>query len=141
MKSQLQYPRKAYFIDNGFLTSLSTKFSKNYGRLFENFVFWHLTKKDKNLFYYKNDRGEEVDFVSIKNGKVGALYQACFDLQDFETYQREIKSLLKAGKKFSCQNLYVIGGKPTGKISEEEAKITFVDVAQFLRGKYYQRTE
>lgn len=136
MKSQLQYPRKAYFIDNGFLTSLSTKFSKNYGRLFENFVFWHLTKKGKNLFYCKNEKGEEVDFVLMENGKTKALYQVCFNLHDFETYQRETKSLLKAGKKFSCQNLYLIGKKPARKISEKEAKITFIDLAQFLRDKY-----
>lgn len=136
MKSQLQYPRKVYFIDNGFLTSLTTRFSKNYGRLFENFVFWHLTKENKNLFYYKNDRGEEIDFVLIKNGEIETLYQACFDLKDFETYQRETKSLLKAGKKFSCQNLYVIGDKPARKISREEAKIKFIDLAQFITGKY-----
>ena len=32
MKDQLQYPKKVYFIDNGFITALSLKFSKNMGR-------------------------------------------------------------------------------------------------------------
>ena len=108
MRSQLQYPRKVYFIDNGFITALSTKFSKNYGRLFENFVFWQLRKIHEDLFYFRDDRGKEVDFVVMKDGRVESLYQVCFDLSDIETKEREIKSLLQAAKKFGCKNLFLV---------------------------------
>ncbi|TSC85315.1 MAG: ATPase [Microgenomates group bacterium Gr01-1014_16] len=61
--NQLQYPRKVYFVDTGFMTALSTKFSKNMGRLFENIVFHKLARENESIHYYKDDKDNEVDFV------------------------------------------------------------------------------
>lgn len=108
MINQLQYPRKNYFIDNGFITSLSTKFSKNYSRLFENLIYWQLTKENEDIYYYKDKYGNEVDFVIVEGGKTKALYQVCYDLTDFETKEREIRSLKKAGRKLNCKELFLI---------------------------------
>ncbi|MDI6859485.1 MAG: DUF4143 domain-containing protein, partial [Methanocellales archaeon] len=67
VKDQLQYARKVYFIDNGFINALSTRFSKNIGRVYENIVAIELlrrySKKDVELYYWKDRRGKEVDFV------------------------------------------------------------------------------
>jgi predicted AAA+ superfamily ATPase len=106
--NQLQYPRKIYFVDTGFLTALSTNFSKNTGRLFENFVFQNLAQKNDALYYYKDDQDNEIDFVILEDGKTTALYQVCFDLTDEDTQKREIKPLIKAGKVLNCQNLYLL---------------------------------
>jgi predicted AAA+ superfamily ATPase len=106
--NQLQYPRKPYLIDTGFFTSLSTKFSKNFSRLFENFVFWQLKLNQENIFYYQDRNKNEVDFVTFEEEKVKALYQVCYDLSDFETKEREIKSLDKAIKKLNCKNAYFV---------------------------------
>jgi predicted AAA+ superfamily ATPase len=106
--NQLQYPRKIYFVDTGFLTTLSTNFSKNTGRLFENFVFQNLAQKNDALYYYKDDQDNEIDFVILEDGKTTALYQVCFDLTDEDTQKREIKPLIKAGKALNCQNLYLL---------------------------------
>lgn len=106
--NQLQYPRKVYFIDTGFMTALSTKFSKNTGRLFENMVFQELARSGETIHYYKDDKGNEVDFAILKDNKVAALYQACFDLADEETRNREVKSLIKAGTTLHCQNLILV---------------------------------
>ncbi len=106
--NQLQYPRKIYFIDTGFMTALSTKFSKNMGRLFENIAFHKLEKENETIYYYKDDKGNEVDFAILSDGKTTALYQACFDLTDEETQNREVKSLIKAGITLNCQNLNLL---------------------------------
>ena len=106
--NQLQYPRKVYFIDTGFMTALSTKFSKNMGRLFENMVFHTLARENETIHYYKDDKGNEVDFVILSGGKTTALYQVCFDLTDEETQRREVRSLIKAGTTLRCQNLNLI---------------------------------
>lgn len=105
--NQLQYPRKVYFIDTGFMTALSTKFSKNMGRLFENVVYRKLSQKHDTMYYYENN-GNEVDFAVQDAGVTTALYQACYDLTDEETRNREVKSLLKAGIDLHCPNLYLI---------------------------------
>lgn len=106
--NQLQYPRKVYFIDTGFMTALSTKFSKNMGRLFENIAFHELSRKNETIYYYKGDKGNEVDFVILEEGKAVALYQVCFDLNDEETLSREVRSLIKAGRNLDCQNLNLL---------------------------------
>src|SRR3989344_982844 len=42
VKDRMQYPKKNYFIDNIFISKISSQFSNNYGRLFENLVVFHL---------------------------------------------------------------------------------------------------
>jgi predicted AAA+ superfamily ATPase len=106
--NQLQYPRKSYFVDTGFITALSTGFSKNYGRLFENVVFQKLFSSNDIVYYYKDDRDNKVDFAIMKEGGVTDLYQASFDLTDKETQKREIRSLVNAGKTLHCENLNIV---------------------------------
>lgn len=108
VKNQLQYPRKVYFVDTGFMTALSTKFSKNTGRLFENVVFNKLSQLHETMYYYRDDNGNEVDFVVLEEGKTTALYQVSTDLSDEETRNREVKSLLKAGTALNCLRLYLV---------------------------------
>lgn len=122
--NQLQYPRKVYFIDTGFMTALSTKFSKNMGRLFENIVFHKLARENETLYYYKDDKGNEVDFAVLNNGRTTALYQVCFDLTDEETQNREVRSLIKAGVALNCTNLNLLTlEKPDASQLPQEIKI------------------
>lgn len=131
MINQLMYPRKVYFIDTGFMTALSTKFSKNSGRLLENLAFNQLSRGNEAVYYYKDDNGGEVDFVLMDNGKTKALYQVCFDLSDEETRRREIKSLFKAGKTLHCQNLFILSlEKPETEVLPKEIKI--ITAAEFF---------
>jgi len=60
------------------------------------------------MYYYKDDKGNEVDFVILEVGKPAALYQVCFDLADEETLLREIRALIKAGTTLNCSNLNLI---------------------------------
>ncbi len=106
--NQIQYPRKVYFVDTGFITALSTKFSKNTGRLFENVVFNKLSQLHETMYYYRDDNGNEVDFVVLEDNKTIALYQVSVDLADEATRNREVKSLIKAGVALHCANLYLV---------------------------------
>lgn len=135
--NQLQYPRKVYFVDTGFMTALSTKFSKNMGRLFENTVFHKLVRENllaqtgETIHYYKDDKGSEVDFAILSQGKTTALYQVCFDLTDEETQSREVKSLIKAGTTLNCKNLNLITlEKPNALKLLQEIKV--ISAPEFL---------
>lgn len=122
--NQLQYPRKVYFVDTGFMTALSTKFSKNMGRLFENIVFHKLARENETIYYYKDNKGNEVDFAILSEGKTTALYQVCFDLTDEETQSREVRALIKAGNTLDCQNLILLTlEKPNIYASPQEIKV------------------
>jgi len=132
--NQLSYPRKVYFEDTGFMTALSTKFSKNMGRLWENTVFEKLKKKQELVFYLKDEKGREVDFAVFEEEKVKALYQVCFEITDGETFTREIKPLLAAGKKLNCTdlNLLTVEGLENIKIPK---KIRVISAREWLLGK------
>ena len=113
VKNQLQYPRKLYFIDNIFIKAISTRFSKNYGRLYENLVAIELLRRcAKNplieFYYWKNSRHEEVDFVVKNDEKIEQLIQVCYDISDQDTKKRELRVLVKASKELRCNNLLII---------------------------------
>ena len=129
--NQLQYPRKVYFVDTGFMTALSSRFSKNMGRLLENIVFNKLAQENDVMHYYTDSNGNEVDFVIFVEGKPNALYQVCFDLTDEETRNREVKSLVKAGIELCCENLNIITVEKSEKLSFPKG-IKIVSVTEVL---------
>ena len=113
------------------MTALSTKFSKNSGRILENLAFNQLASRYESIYYYKDDSGGEVDFVIMDEGKIQALYQVCFDLCDEDTRRREVKSLLKAGKTLQCQNLSILTlEKP--EIEDLPKEIKVITTADFF---------
>jgi len=135
IKNQLQYPRKIYFIDNVFLTFFSTKFSKNLGRLFENMVFIELKRRigaETEIFYWKDQAGKEVDFVLKKGLKISQLIQTCYEIEDFETKEREIKSLIKASNELKCKNLLIITQDYEGEEKIKGKKIKFIPLWKWL---------
>ena len=131
LRSRITKPQKAYFIDNGFISGLSTKFSQNFGRLWENLICRELLSQNKEMYYFQNVRKiDEVDFVICDNNKPVQLVQACYNLSDQETQKREIGSLLRSGKKLSCQKLQVI--VPTVPNSPISKEIEIVSAKDFL---------
>lgn len=136
IKAQLQYPRKVYFIDNGFINCLSTKFSKDLGRLYENLVFRELKRKtrtDTEIYYWKDERGKEVDFVVKEGLKIKKLIQVCYDLTDFSTKNREIKNLLKASKELKCNDLIIISQDLEKEEKIKNQKIQFIPLWKFIQ--------
>lgn len=118
LRHQLTRPQKAFFVDNGFITTLSTRFSQNASRLLENLVAWHLLALNKEVYYFQNARKtDEVDFIVLENGRPQELIQVCSNLSDRETQKREFGALLRTGKKLGCSNLKIITTSDSEKIS------------------------
>ncbi|MCK4429112.1 MAG: ATP-binding protein [Candidatus Aenigmarchaeota archaeon] len=136
IKDQMQYPRKCYFVDNSFITFLSTKFVDNSGRLLENLVFMELRKKQGinpmlEIYYWKNSNAE-IDFV-LKDGlKVKQLIQVCYSMEDEETRKREIRGLLKASKELKCKDLLIISFDEEADIKQEGKTIKIVPLWKWL---------
>lgn len=109
IKDQMQYPRKIYLIDTGLRNAVSFRFSEDMGRLAENIAFVELLRRDKEVYYWKDYYGHEVDFV-IKNGlAIEQLIQICWFPEGAEnTIQREIKGLLRAMKEFKLSSGMVL---------------------------------
>ncbi len=136
IKSRMQYPKKNYFIDNIFLSKISSNFCNNYGRLYENLVAVNLLRTEQESFYWKNEKNEEVDFVILKNKKVKSLIQVCYDISDTNTLNREIRALLKASKELKCNNLIIINKDKKNILDGEwfgiKKKIKFIPLWKWL---------
>lgn len=123
VKEQEKSPRKVYSIDAGLANSVGFKFSSNAGKIAENLVAIQLKKKEKEdpnaeIYYWKDFQGREVDFVVKEGQKIKQLIQVCYNTENFDTKQRETKSLLKASKELKCNRLLIIT-----EDREEEEKI------------------
>jgi hypothetical protein len=137
VKDQLQYPRKVYFIDNGFINTISTRYSKNNGRLFENMVAIELLRRysqnnNVELYYWKDRTGKEIDFVIKENLKIKQLIQVCYDIEYYDTKKREIDALLKASDELKCKNLMVITKDYEATEEIKGKKIKFVPLTKWL---------
>lgn len=109
---QQKASKKIYCYDNGYFQAKAFKFSLNTGKLFENTVAIELKRREYEgelrLFYYKNQKQEEVDFVLQQEMKITQLIQVCYSISEPKTKEREIRSLLKASIELQCKRLIVI---------------------------------
>lgn len=136
VKEQIKTSRKIYLIDNGFILAKSFQFSQNFGRLMENLVFVEILRRgyslNRDIFYYKASNGTEVDFVLRKGINIEKLIQVCYETENIEIRERELKGLTRAGEELNCDTLIVI----TWDYEKEEEfrgrKINFIPLWKWL---------
>lgn len=137
VREQEKTARKVYSIDAGLANAVGFKFSPNYGKTAENVVAVALRKKQAQnpgveAYYWKNARGEEVDFVVKEGLKVKQLIQACWNLGGYETRNREVKALLKASRELKCRNLVVVTEDYEAQEKTGGEKINFIPLWKWL---------
>lgn len=114
LKQHIIAPKKIYGIDTGLLQAVSFQVSENHGTVFENTVAIELLRRkfylddSLEIYYWKNARQEEVDFVVKSGKKVRQLIQSSYSLDDFQTREREIRALLKAADELRCPDLLIV---------------------------------
>lgn len=132
VKDQMQYPRKVYFVDNGFLKYLSLNPDKS--RSLENLVAIELKRRGYDLFYWKNLKGEEVDFVIMENETVTWLIQVCYSMTFEDTREREVKALKKGIQHFGLRKGIILTLNQEETIIENDFEITVIPVSKWLLG-------
>lgn len=130
-KDQIRQPRKIYSIDTGLINAIVPKISFNIGRLMENVVFLELKRRGREIYYY-SDGNSEVDFL-LKDGlKIDQLIQVCYSLDNIETRDREIKSLVKASKKLACENVVILTWDVEGEETVKNTTIRLTPLWKWL---------
>jgi len=141
LKKQMIAPKKVYSIDTGVINSIAFQPTENKGRLYENIVMIELQRRASynesfEVYYWRDERHHEVDFVIKKGPEVRQLIQVCYDLSSEKTIEREVTNLINASKKLKCKNLLIITGDYEGQ--EEfswfgtERMITFIPLWKWL---------
>lgn len=107
--------RKVYAIDTAFVTDHADVLqTDSWGWRLENVVCVELLRRmefaTQELFYLRENRSYEVDFVIVDFGHVMELVQVTYDFNNPSTklYNREIGGLLKGAAATGCRNLTLV---------------------------------
>jgi hypothetical protein len=126
VKSDLSQ-KKVYSIDTGLAVKLNYKFSKDIGRILENFVYLELIKANKEVFYYKNKK--ECDFLIQSKKGVDEAIQVSFNLDEENTKKRETEGLIEACQTFNLKKGYIL-------TYDQSESIMFNDIEIILKPSY-----
>jgi predicted AAA+ superfamily ATPase len=137
VKEQEKSPKKVYAIDTGLSQAVGFHNSANLGRMLENVIFLSLKKLEElipiSLYYWKDDRNREVDFVLVQNYKIQHAIQVCENVKHPKTMEREIKSLLSCLQKNDLQQGIIITRNYSEEKRVEDKLVNFVPAYLFLQ--------
>lgn len=123
---------KIYTVDNGLIENI---IGNDKSKKLENLVFLTLLREkneiNKDVFYYISNN-KEVDFIVKRRDKVLMLIQTCFDIGDYQTKDREVNSLIKAGEELKCDNLIVVTYYYEKVEKVKNKKIKFIPFWKFI---------
>ncbi len=143
LKEQINAPKKVYISDNGFIEAKAISHSKNLGKLIENLVFIELINRgfrvNLDLFYYQTNNGHEIDFLLREGHSIQELIQVSYDISNPETYQREVRALLKAAQELHVKRLILINMDiDKDEVFDENQIIHFISLKNWLLLNSYQ---
>ncbi|WP_099209253.1 ATP-binding protein [Thermococcus henrietii] len=134
MRKILRSPRKLYLVDIAFANLFFKGLDE--GRRIENMVFIELLREKSywrpeiELSYYSN--GDiEVDFVVRAGGHIEELVQVTYEL-NASNYEREVRNLVKAGKKLGVKKLTVVTLEDEKTIKEGGKTVEVIPLWKFL---------
>jgi len=139
-KEQEKSPRKVYAIDLGLANAIGFRFSQRKGFAFENLVALELKRKQNDdplleVYYWRDERGGEVDFVLKRNLQVKECIQVSAVEMEKEIPERETKSILKCAEKLKCSNLLIITSDYEGEKKIKNKLIKFIPLWKWLLKK------
>ena len=136
LKEQILNPKKVYCMDPGLRNIVSFKFSEDRGRIAENVVFLNLLFRNRNsdreIYYWRDKRGREVDFVLKRGLKIERLIQVTYVSSEEEVDVREKKALLKASEELNCEDMQVITRDYEAEEDFKGKKIKFIPLWKWL---------
>ena len=124
--------KKIYCIDHSLTTSVSPAILAHRGHLLENLIFVHLRQRTEDLYYYRTEKGQEVDFIWLGNQNTKNLVQVTFTLNDPLTLKRETTSLFQAMDELSMQEATIVTMDDEDTIEEYGKKINVVPTWKYL---------
>lgn len=133
IRDRSQYPRKAYLGDTGFMYALEGKI--DWGRLYENAVYLELKRRHsftREIHYWKNAAGSEVDFVLREGMKTKEIIQVVYKMDEEKTKEREIRGLVEGAKALGVKKGIVITKNKEKTEFIEGIKISFIPLWKWL---------
>lgn len=135
LKKQFVAPKKVYCIDNGLMESVAFKFSKNRGKFYENLVFIELKRRAKDIYYYKTENSQEVDFVIKDGNKISMLIQVTESIDEDRVRKREIDAVITAMDELKIKTALILTYDSEEKIKLKNKSIVVKPIYKWLLEK------
>lgn len=132
LKKQMVNPKKIYSIDTGLISAVSSQFSENRGRYLENLVFLELLRRDKEIYYFKDSKKNEIDFLIVEKGKPKQLIQVCDNLKNPKVKEREIRALVSGATQFNIKECMILTEDQKTELVEGRLKIKVLPIWHWL---------
>jgi len=114
-------PKKVYAIDHAIAQAFSYSTSENAGLILENMVFIELRRSMKEIWYYKTEKGDEIDFAVGLDSDIWLL-QVCWTMQSQNgTRERECGALFDAMRELKLHEGWIITAYEEEEIINEES--------------------
>ncbi len=135
MSEVIRAPRKLYVIDHAIASQVSSNPVADMGAILENIVFLELKRRlafDESIFYWRDEKDREVDFIIKKARKVERAVQVSYELGSRK--EQEVDALLKSMEKFGLAEGLVITNDYEGTEKIGRKKIIYKPAWKFLIG-------
>ena len=129
VRKQIQNPRKAYCIDNGFIMEIGFRFSENKGKILENLVFIELKRNGKEVYYLSEKK--ECDFVIRNGAKINEAIQVCYEFNN-NNRERELGGLLEVLKRFNLKKGLILTYNQEDELNIENKRIFIKPVWKWI---------
>jgi len=130
LKVQQFNQKKVYAIDSGLINTVSTSFTSDMGRKFENLVFIELRRQFQKIFYFSEKK--ECDFIVFKNNKINDIIQACYELTT-ENLDREISGIVEAMIFFNLKTGTIITFNQKDEFKVDDKIITAIPFFEWAK--------
>ena len=107
-RQRMVNPRKAYPVDPGLITLFARSGRDHQGRALETAVLLELERRGWEVYYVRTAEGWEVDFFAHRAGEAPLLVQVSLDTGDDATWEREVRALRAAGRKYGDARLVLV---------------------------------
>ena len=107
-RQRMVNPRKAYPVDPGLIPIYERSGRPNWGRALETALFLELERRGYEMGYAGTSQGFEVDFLAESPGERPFLIQARADVQDPQSYDREVRALAAAAGEYRSARALIV---------------------------------
>ena len=112
-------PKKVYCVDHALVQAFSRSTSENNGFVLENMIFMALRRVTQQIFYYKTNQGDEIDFAVGPDSDI-QLIQVSWSLgKDERTRKREFSPLLDGMEELGLQESWIVTAYEEEKYTDE----------------------
>lgn len=130
-RRRMSNPRKIYPVDPGLIPIFDRSGRMQPSKALETVVCIELVRRGAEIGYVRTRDGFEVDFLARWPGGYEELIQACAEVQDAATLEREVRALQSAKNEHKGAALSLVTLAPES-IREMPEKIRVYDAAMWL---------